>query len=75
MKAFYLCVGLFLAVVLKETVDVANFISKAFENQLVIDQFLFSDNSFRIAPPLIIREAEVRESVQGVLDILNQLME
>ncbi len=47
--------GLFLAVVLKEGVDVGSFISKAFENGLVIDQFLFSDDSFRIAPPLIIK--------------------
>jgi len=63
--------GLFLSVVLEEEVDVKQFIADAFENQLVIDQFLFSDNSFRIAPPLIISEDEVGDSIQGVLASLN----
>lgn len=66
--------GLFLAVVLKEGVDVKHFISQAFENQLVIDQFLFSDNSFRIAPPLIISRKEVDESILGILATLNLMM-
>jgi acetylornithine/succinyldiaminopimelate/putrescine aminotransferase len=66
--------GLFLAVVLKDGVDVGRFISKAFDNQLVIDQFLFSKNSFRIAPPLIITEDEVKESIQGVLATLHGMM-
>jgi len=66
--------GLFLAVVLKEGVDVKRFISLAFENQLVIDQFLFSDNSFRIAPPLIISREEVDDSIKGVLSTLNLMM-
>lgn len=63
--------GLFLAVVLEDQVDVSQFISHAFENQLVIDQFLFSDNSFRIAPPLIITQDEVDDSIQRVLATLN----
>ena len=62
---------LFLAVVLDEEVDVSRFISNAFENQMVIDQFLFSDNSFRIAPPLIITKEEVDDSVQRILATLN----
>jgi len=66
--------GLFLAVVLEEEVDVRRFISHAFENQLVIDQFLFSDNSFRIAPPLIITRDEVDDSIQRVLATLNWRM-
>ena len=65
--------GLFLAVVLVEGADVADFISKAFENGLVIDQFLFSSDSFRIAPPLIIMEEEVDRSIQLVLQTLDQL--
>ena len=63
--------GLLLAVVLDEEVDLPRFISNAFENQLVIDQFLFSDNSFRIAPPLIITSEEVDDSIQRVLATLN----
>jgi len=66
--------GLFLGVVLEEGVSVARFISRAFENGLVIDQFLFSDDSFRIAPPLIISENEVDISMERVLSSLNALM-
>lgn len=63
--------GLFLAVVLDEEVNLPRFISNALENQLVIDQFLFSENSFRIAPPLIITSEEVDDSIQRVLATLN----
>ncbi len=63
--------GLFLAVVLDEEVDLPRFISNALENQLVIDQFLFSENSFRIAPPLIITSEEVDDSIQRLLATLN----
>jgi len=66
--------GLFLAVVLEEEVDIQQFISLAFENQLVIDQFLFSSDSFRIAPPLIITGDEVDNSIKRVLDALNRGM-
>jgi len=63
--------GLFLAVELEKGVDVSRFIARAFENQLVIDQFLFSDNSFRIAPPLIISEKEVEETINRVIATLD----
>ena len=66
--------GLFLAVVLDEGVNVARFISQAFEKGLVIDQFLFSDDSFRIAPPLIISEEEADISMERVLSVLDGLM-
>ena len=67
--------GLFLAVVLKEGVDVGTFISKAFENGLVIDRFLFSADSFRIAPPLVITLDEVDESLQRVMATLDALVQ
>ncbi len=66
--------GLFLAVELTEGVDVSRFISQAFKHGLIIDQFLFSEDSFRIAPPLIITEEEVDISVDRVLTTLNELM-
>jgi len=66
--------GLFLAVELEAGVNVTRFISHAFENGLVIDQFLFSGNSFRIAPPLIITSNEVDDSIQRVLATLNWLL-
>ncbi len=66
--------GLFLAVVLDRSVDVGRFISRAFENSLVIDQFLFSDDAFRIAPPLIITKNQVDDAVQRILATLDWLM-
>lgn len=65
--------GLFLAVVLQEGVNVGKFISRAFENNLVIDQFLFSDDSFRIAPPLIITESEVDLTMERLMLVLDQM--
>jgi acetylornithine/succinyldiaminopimelate/putrescine aminotransferase len=65
--------GLFLAVVLDREVNVSRFISRAFENGLVIDQFLFSDDSFRIAPPLIISEEQVDESIERIVATLDGL--
>jgi acetylornithine/succinyldiaminopimelate/putrescine aminotransferase len=65
--------GLFLAVVLEEEYDVGEFISRAFTNGLVIDRFLFSGDSFRIAPPLIITEKEVDDSARLILQTLDQL--
>jgi acetylornithine/succinyldiaminopimelate/putrescine aminotransferase len=67
--------GLFLGVVLDNGVDVGRFISRAFENGLVIDRFLFSDNSFRIAPPLIITKDEVDDSMQRILATLDWMMQ
>jgi acetylornithine/succinyldiaminopimelate/putrescine aminotransferase len=66
--------GLFLAVVLEKGVDVARFISLGFEYGLVIDRFLFSDDSFRIAPPLIISEEEADLSMERVLAALDGVM-
>jgi acetylornithine/succinyldiaminopimelate/putrescine aminotransferase len=62
--------GLFLAVILDREVKVDRFISRAFENGLIIDKFLFSADSFRIAPPLIISEAEVDESIERIVATL-----
>lgn len=65
--------GLLLAVVLKKGVDAGQFIALAFENGLIIDRFLFSADSFRIAPPLIISEAEVDDSIGRILETLDGL--
>jgi len=62
--------GLFLAVILDREVNVNRFISRAYENGLIIDKFLFSDDSFRIAPPLIISESEVDESIERIVATL-----
>ena len=65
--------GLFLAVVLDPALDIGRFITRAFENGLVIDQFLFSDDSFRIAPPLIISKEEVDETINRIMAVLDSM--
>ena len=65
--------GLFLAVVLTKGTDVGQFIAAAFDNGLVIDRFLYSNDSFRVAPPLIINESQVDESIDRILASLDGL--
>ncbi len=64
--------GLFLAVQFNEKVDREKLMQHIFENGIVLDQFLFCSNAFRIAPPLIISDKEVRESVSMLLDALDR---
>ena len=51
--------GLLLAVQLKKPEYVRYAISKAPEFGLILDYFLFCNDSFRIAPPLTISEDEI----------------
>jgi len=51
--------GLFLAVQLSDPSYIQYVIAHAPEYGLVLDYFLFCDNAFRIAPPLIIHEDEI----------------
>ncbi len=62
--------GLFLAVVLNENVSLEKFMISAFENGLILDQFLFCKSAFRISPPLIIEESDVRLSAELLLDAI-----
>lgn len=65
--------GLFLAAVLKGGLSVSRFIDAAYRHGLIIDQFLFCADAFRIAPPLIISKAEAEESVKRIVAALNEL--
>jgi len=65
--------GLFLAVVVKDEVSVSEFLKAALEEGLIIDMFLFSKNAFRIAPPLIITEEQVRLTVEKIMKTLDRL--
>jgi acetylornithine/succinyldiaminopimelate/putrescine aminotransferase len=64
--------GLFLAVEFNERISGKQLMKNIFENGIVLDQFLFCSNAFRIAPPLIISEEEVRESATLLLDALTR---
>jgi len=65
--------GLFYAVELNDFAQVRAFILKALENGLVSDWFIFNDKFFRIAPPLIITEAEIKEACGIILKTLDEI--
>ncbi len=52
-------VGLMVGVELRPEYDVSKLIYSFQQNGLIVDQFLFNNNSFRIAPPLTITDNEV----------------
>jgi 4-aminobutyrate aminotransferase-like enzyme len=66
--------GLFLAVEFNQKIAVDKLLPAIFVNGIILDQFLFCNNAFRIAPPLIITEEEVRESANLLLTALDQAL-
>jgi len=43
------------------------------KNGLIVDQFLFNESSFRIAPPLTISEDEIKLIVEKIILSLQEL--
>jgi acetylornithine/succinyldiaminopimelate/putrescine aminotransferase len=64
--------GLLMAVELDSFDRVLAVIKKCIEQGLVTDWFLFNANALRIAPPLIISEAEIRAACQIILTALEE---
>jgi acetylornithine/succinyldiaminopimelate/putrescine aminotransferase len=65
--------GLFLAVELEDEQKVQRLIGELLKEGVVVDWFLFRSQAFRIAPPLIITEGEIRvvcEKINKALDLL-----
>ena len=66
-------VGLMLGLDL-ENAEIANKLVEQFvKNGLITDRFLFNPNSFRIAPPLIIKPSEVEKAIQLIRRSLDEL--
>ena len=65
--------GLMLGVELKEGFAIPKLIKILQENGLIVDQFLFNNNSFRIAPPLTITTDEIHLVIAKLLKSLNSL--
>lgn len=63
--------GLFLAVEFNNLISGPKLMQNIFKNKIIVDQFLFCDTAFRIAPPLIISEEEVRASSELLLNAIN----
>ena len=65
--------GLFLSVKLSSAELAAEFISRGTKNGLILDQFLFCRDSFRISPPLIITNEEIDYAVDLILKSLDEI--
>jgi acetylornithine/N-succinyldiaminopimelate aminotransferase len=65
--------GLFLALQFSSEELNRKIIQRCIEKGVLVDWFLFSPDSMRIAPPLIITEEEIEESCSLILHSLNQI--
>ncbi len=65
--------GLFLAVKLLSPDMAGKFIEQGTKNGLILDRFLFCNDSFRIAPPLIIENDEIDYAVNTILKTLDEV--
>ncbi|MFO7852754.1 MAG: aspartate aminotransferase family protein [Bacteroidales bacterium] len=65
--------GLFLSVQLSSADMAGKFISLGTRNGLILDQFLFCKDSFRISPPLIIKNEEIDYAVDTILKVIDEI--
>ncbi len=65
--------GLFLACDLENEEQYFRLLEIFIRNRLVTDSFLFKLDSFRIAPPLTITEAQIQETIDLILKSLDEL--
>lgn len=63
--------GLMMAVELTRRKYLKHVVSKAFELGALVDYFLFNDRSFRLAPPLIINEEQIRKGCGILLEAMD----
>ncbi len=63
--------GLMLAVEFDSFAVLKPIIDQAILKGVITDWFLFCDNSMRIAPPLIITEAQIREACAVILEAID----
>lgn len=65
--------GLMMAVELHDSHTLTPVIDAAIYNGVLIDYFLFDQTSFRIAPPLIITQDQIREGVQKIISAMDEV--
>jgi acetylornithine/succinyldiaminopimelate/putrescine aminotransferase len=65
--------GLMLGVELKKEFQASKMVKLLQENKMIVDQFLFNESSFRIAPPLTITHDELELVVKKVIESLEKL--
>lgn len=67
--------GLFLAFELEGEDSVEKIIQKGVESGFISDAFLFDNTRFRIAPPLTITDKEINESIELLIQALNNALQ
>ncbi|MDI9355414.1 MAG: aspartate aminotransferase family protein [Chitinophagaceae bacterium] len=65
--------GLMMAIELQKDISISKLVSLCLENGILVDWFLFCNNSLRIAPPLTISEDEIHIACNGILKSLRIL--
>ncbi|MCF8298925.1 MAG: aspartate aminotransferase family protein [Saprospiraceae bacterium] len=65
--------GLMMAFEIENFNLILKLIDKAKQKGVIIDWFLFADNAFRLAPPLIITDKEAKESANILFECLNEI--
>ncbi len=65
--------GLLMAVCLNEKKYLSSVIDELKANGIIVDYFLFNDDSFRIAPPLIISYNEIEQACKQIVSIMDSL--
>lgn len=66
-------IGLMLGIELNEEYSAAKMVKILQKHGLIVDQFLFNDSSFRIAPPLTITDEEIKEVIEKVFVCLSEI--
>ena len=66
--------GMMMAIELENEAVANNLVQLFSKNRIVVDQFLFRPQAFRIAPPLIITEKEIAETCDVILKCFNELL-
>ena len=64
--------GLMLALEFDSNERVVKIMERCYEKGLITDWFLFADNCLRIAPPLIITEAQIQEACRMINEAVEE---
>lgn len=63
--------GLMMAIQLENKSKVQRVVEKCHEQGVLVDYFLFCEDAFRIAPPLIISVEEIKQTVSKINEVIN----
>lgn len=67
-------VGLMLGIQVVDSINISKLMKTLKKNRLIVDQFLFHESAFRIAPPLIITNDEIDKSIAIVRQTLDECL-